>query len=56
MIKGILRKLRDETGADLVEYVMLIGLLGFVALVSMRAFSSATSKTYDDISTVMSSL
>ena len=45
-----------ERGADLIEYVMLVALMIFVAMVALRYFSQSASTQYSDISSVIESI
>jgi pilus assembly protein Flp/PilA len=45
-MKSLFQKLmKDESGASLVEYVLLAALIGIAALVGMRAVGTASNNT-----------
>ena len=41
---------RDDEGQDLVEYAMLVALIALIAAVGVRAFGSALSDWFSDLS------
>ena len=53
-MKNLLQKLlRDESGASLIEYVLLAALIGVAALVGMRAIGTAANTTLNNTATDM---
>ena len=52
-------KLQDlasrEEGQDLVEYALIIALIGFSATVGMKALSTGLNKAFGNISTTLGS-
>ena len=43
------RFVRDEEGASLVEYALLVSLIAIVAVVAITTFGSAVSEEYSEI-------
>lgn len=51
-----IQDLRDrEEGQDLVEYALVVALIAFSAVTSMKALSSGISTAFSKISTTLSS-
>ena len=53
-IKSIVRRLRGDTrGANMVEYIILVGVVALLAIVAFKAFNkSVTTKVNDEASSV----
>lgn len=55
-MREILRTLhRDESGQDLVEYALLIALIGLSAVTGMRFLASGVVKAFSGIGSIVSS-
>jgi pilus assembly protein Flp/PilA len=53
-MRNLLRKLiADESGASLIEYVLLAALIGVAALAGMRAVGTQADATLDAVSVDM---
>ena len=53
-MKNLFQKLmKDESGASLIEYVLLAALIGVAAIVGMRAIGTAANNTLTTTSTDM---
>lgn len=53
-MKSLFQKLmRDESGASLIEYVLLAALIGVAALVGMRAIGTQANTTLQNTATDM---
>ena len=50
MKKLLISLVRDDEGQDLVEYAMLVALIALIAAVGVRAFGSALSDWFSDLS------
>ncbi len=46
---------RDDSGQDLLEYALLVGLIALVAVVAVRATGTNVSAIFDNISTELES-
>lgn len=53
MKKLIVKFLKDESGASLIEYVLLAALIGVAALVGMRAVGTQANATLNGVATDM---
>jgi pilus assembly protein Flp/PilA len=53
MIKRVMDVVRDEEGASLVEYVLLVALIGVAAVVAMKALGVKAGTTLDDATAKM---
>jgi pilus assembly protein Flp/PilA len=50
-MRNLLKKLiADESGASLIEYVLLAALIGVAALVGMRAVGTAANTSLNNVS------
>jgi len=49
----LLRLLNDESGQDLAEYAMLIGLVALAVIVAVAFLGSSISSTFADIETTI---
>jgi len=45
------RHARDDEGASIVEYALLISMIALIALVAVAAFGTSLSNEYSDIAT-----
>lgn len=44
----------DETGQDLIEYVLIIALIAFAAIVGMNTVASAINQAFGNVGTKLS--
>ena len=44
---------KDETGASMVEYGLLLGLIAIIALVAVQAFGSGVSTQFSSINSAI---
>lgn len=51
----ILRLVRDESGQDLPEYAMLIGLVALAVIVAVALLGTSISTTFNDVGSTISS-
>jgi pilus assembly protein Flp/PilA len=50
------RFLRDETGAALVEYAMLVGLIAVICVVAVTLLGSEVSSAFSSIAAALSAI
>lgn len=50
---GAARLRRDEAGASMPEYALLVGLIGAAAIVAVAAFGSAVMGMFDDLASAL---
>jgi pilus assembly protein Flp/PilA len=53
MIKTLMNVVRDEEGASLVEYVLLVALIGVAAVVAMKALGVKSGAVLSDATAKM---
>jgi len=52
-MKTILRIWNDESGQDLAEYAMMIGLVALAVIIAVVFLGTSVSSTFTDIDTVI---
>ena len=55
MVGKFQEMIREERGQDLVEYALVVALISFCAIASMRSLATAISTAYTRINTTLSS-
>ncbi len=49
MVKFLRRIRDDDSGQDLVEYVILMALLAVIVIIALKAFGPAVSNAFNDV-------
>jgi pilus assembly protein Flp/PilA len=52
-LSAVLRILKDESGQDLIEYVLVVALIAFAATAGMSSVASAINTGFNHLGTTM---
>lgn len=55
LLKLIVRKVREESGQDLVEYALLVALIAFAATTAIKGVSSEINQVFGAVSSDLAS-
>jgi pilus assembly protein Flp/PilA len=53
MLSVMLQILKDESGQDLIEYALAVGLIGFIAIAGLSSVAAAINTAFTHIGTKM---